>query len=144
MKKMITIPLMLAVAASLAACEPEAPPKKDEMLSAKPVIYLYPEAETEVAVTLDYDGELTCTYPAYEDGWTVTAFPDGTLTDGETAYNYLYWEGVTDAAYDLSEGFCVPGGGLGSISGSCPRRAGADPTGGQRIHRLLAADAGRK
>lgn len=109
MKKLITMALMLAVAASLAACEPEAPPK-DEMLSAKPVIYLYPEAETEVAVTLDYDGELTCTYPAYEDGWTVTAFPDGTLTDGETTYNYLYWEGVTDAVYDLSEGFCIPGG----------------------------------
>ena len=30
---------------------------------AKPVIYLYPEAETDVTVTLDYDGELTCVYP---------------------------------------------------------------------------------
>ena len=48
---------------------------------AKPVIYLYPEAETDVTVTLDYDGELTCTYPAYADGWTVSARPDGTLTD---------------------------------------------------------------
>ena len=48
----------------------------------KPVIYLYPEAETEVTVSLDYDGELTCVYPAMEDGvWTVTAAPDGTLTD---------------------------------------------------------------
>ena len=79
----------------------------------KPVIYLYPEAETEVTVSLDYDGELTCVYPAFDGGasWSVTAAPDGTLTDaaGQT-YSYLYWEGVSDAEYDFSQGFCVPGG----------------------------------
>lgn len=76
----------------------------------KPVIYLYPETELEAEVVLDYDGELTCTYPAYADRWTVTAAPDGTLTDrsGQT-YNYLYWEGEGRAAYDLSRGFCVAG-----------------------------------
>lgn len=76
----------------------------------KPVIYLYPEVETEVSVKLDYNGNLVCTYPAYKDGWTVTAAPDGTLTDanGQT-YNYLYWEGETYALYDLSKGFCVKG-----------------------------------
>ena len=64
----------------------------------------------EVTVRLDYDGTLTCTYPAYEDGWTVTAAPDGTLTDasGQT-YNYLYWEGISQGEYDFSQGFCVPG-----------------------------------
>jgi len=83
---------------------------REEALSAKPVIYLYPQAETEVTVTLDWGGELTCTYPAYDGGWTVTAQPDGTLTDAAgKSYNYLYWEGVSDAEYDLSEGFCVPG-----------------------------------
>lgn len=76
----------------------------------KPVIYLYPEKETEVTVDLDLNGKLTCTYPAYKDGWTVTAAPDGTLTDanGQT-YNYLYWEGESYAQYDLSKGFCVKG-----------------------------------
>lgn len=76
----------------------------------KPVIYLYPEKETEVSVNLALDGKLTCSYPAYNDGWTVTACHDGTLTDakGQT-YNYLYWEGETYARYDLSEGFCVKG-----------------------------------
>ena len=76
----------------------------------KPVIYLYPEAETQVSVHLTLDGELTCTYPAYQDGWTVTAAPDGTLTDkrGQT-YNYLYWEGETYARWDMARGFCVKG-----------------------------------
>ena len=77
---------------------------------AKPVIYLYPEEVTDVNVQLDYDGQLTCTYPAYKNGWTVTAAPDGTLTDasGQT-YNYLYWEGESTERYDFSKGFCVPG-----------------------------------
>ncbi len=76
----------------------------------KPVIYLYPETETDVDVTLTLDGELTCTYPAYSDGWRVTAAPDGTLTDdrGQT-YNYLYWEGETNADFDMTRGFCIKG-----------------------------------
>jgi hypothetical protein len=31
-----------------------------------------------------------------------------TDADGQT-YNYLYWEGVADMAYDFSQGFCVAG-----------------------------------
>ena len=82
----------------------------DDEMAAKPVIYLYPEEETEVSVKLDYDGELTCVYPAYEDGWRVTAAPDGTLTDADgQTYNYLYWEGLRKNDYDLSRGFCVAG-----------------------------------
>ena len=76
----------------------------------KPVIYLYPEEKMEVSVNLILNGKLTCTYPAYNDGWTVTASLNGMLTDakGQT-YNYLYWEGETYAQYDLSKGFCVKG-----------------------------------
>lgn len=77
--------------------------------SAKPVIYLYPEEETQVHVKLDYDGTLTSTYPTYGDSWTVNAAPDGTLTDPETGRSYycLFWEGITDREYDFSQGFCV-------------------------------------
>ena len=88
---------------SLSAC-------REEQAAAKPVIYLYPEEETAVTVKLDYAGALTCTYPAYGNGWAVTACPDGTLTDdaGQT-YSYLYWEGTDTIAYDFSQGFCVAG-----------------------------------
>lgn len=82
----------------------------DDTVFAKPVIYLYPEQEIEVSVQLDYDGELTCTYPAYEDGWSVTAQPDGTLTDeAGKQYSYLFWEGETDIECDMSRGFVVKG-----------------------------------
>ena len=79
----------------------------------KPVIYLYPEVETEVTVRLDYQGRLTCTYPAPDpDGaWRVTARPDGTLTDRQgREYSYLFWEGASDGnPPDFSRGFVVKG-----------------------------------
>lgn len=76
----------------------------------KPVIYLYPETKTDVTVNLSLDGALTCTYPAYNNGWQVTAHPDGTLIDKDgKEYNYLYWEGDTFSEFDFSEGFCVKG-----------------------------------
>ena len=86
-------------------------PLSSETNDAKPVIYLYPESQTDVTVTLDYAGTLTTTYPAYRDVWKVTASPDGTLinhADGRE-YSYLFWEGDSPANYDLSEGWCVPG-----------------------------------
>ena len=83
----------------------------DELVEEKPVIYLYPEAEQEIEVELDYAGELTCTYPEYQDGWHVVAQPDGTLVDNVTGkeYSYLFWEGKTDVEYDLSKGYVIPG-----------------------------------
>ncbi len=76
----------------------------------KPVIYLYPEKATDISVKLPLKGELTCTYPAYRNGWQITAQPDGTLTDNSgMCYNYLYWEGIVQAQWDITKGFCVAG-----------------------------------
>ena len=77
-----------------------------------PIIYLYPEEETVVNVQLSLDGNLTSSYPRYNEdlGWTVTASPDGTLTDGNgREYEYLFWEGDLRIKPDLSHGFCVKG-----------------------------------
>lgn len=105
MKRIFALLLALLLLAAMTGCWP-----LEEQYTEKPVIYLYPEAETDVTVRLDYAGDLTCTYPAYDGAWRVAAAPDGTLTDesGQT-YRYLYWEGVDDVQYDFSEGFCVPG-----------------------------------
>lgn len=78
---------------------------------AKPVIYLYPEKETEVSVSLELDGALTCTYPVYKNGWEVIAGPEGTLInkDDGREYSYLYWEGIGESSWDMSKGFVVKG-----------------------------------
>ena len=81
---------------------------------AKPVLYLYPEAETELSVSFAHPESLTTVYPAYlASGWHVVAQPDGTLrtvTDGtvsERTYYALYWEESGAAPCDFSTGFCV-------------------------------------
>lgn len=104
--------IALALLAALAACRQTGGEEDhSDAANAKPVIYLYPEEETEVSVRLDFNGALTATWPAYPDGgWQVQALPDGTLYDAEgNTYSYLFWEGVTDTEYDFSQGFCVAG-----------------------------------
>jgi hypothetical protein len=75
----------------------------------KPVIYLYPEYPMDVTVSLDYNGKLRSTYPKYNDGWSVTAYPDGTIVNhadgGE--YSYLFWDGDSSMRFDFSSGFVV-------------------------------------
>lgn len=80
-------------------------------LTEKPVIYLYPEDITEVSVQLEYSGELTCSYPQYQNGWNVTAYPDGKLINhsDKKEYSYLFWEGVDQIQYDMRKGFVVKG-----------------------------------
>lgn len=105
---------------SFAGCQ-----EKMEERDAKPVIYLYPESKTDVTVKLDYAGELTCTYPEYQDGWKVTASPDGTLTDADgQTYNYLYWEGENSVSYDFSSGYCVAGSDTASFLEDALRQLG--------------------
>ncbi|MBQ7359440.1 MAG: hypothetical protein IJW63_05025 [Lachnospiraceae bacterium] len=108
MKKIgLTIASVVLGAFILTGCEI----KSDIPVVEKPVIYLYPEEEMEVTVRLDYEGTLTSTYPVYEDGWSVIAKPDGTLVSKETGREYycLFWEGISDATYDMSKGFVVAG-----------------------------------
>lgn len=82
----------------------------DVICAEKPVIYLYPIEQTEVTVKIDYIGKLTSTYPAYNNGWKVTAYPDGMLTDESgREYYCLFWEGKSNVRYDFSKGFCVRG-----------------------------------
>ena len=105
MRKIFLTLVSVVLILSLSACFME------EQAALKPVIYLYPSEETEVSVKLSYSGELTTTYPAYGEGWHVTARPDGTLmnkADGKE-YSYLFWEGVSDTEYDMSRGFVVKG-----------------------------------
>lgn len=75
----------------------------------KPVIYLYPEEKTQVEVKLDVNGTLAFTYPPYENGWNVTAHPDGTIESNGKEYNYLFWDAVSDVVLvdEWNKGFVV-------------------------------------
>ena len=76
----------------------------------KPVIYLYPENPLLVNVKVKPKGEFTFTYPTYDNGWEVTASPNGELKIGDNRYNYLFWESqqhLTFNDFDLSQGSIV-------------------------------------
>lgn len=78
---------------------------------AKPIIYLYPEKTQKISIILGKPENLTCTYPKYNDGWTVLAEPNGNLKDlttGRSLYA-LYWEGKKSVQHNLEEGFVVKG-----------------------------------
>jgi hypothetical protein len=59
----------------------------------KPVIYLYPGVETDVHVTLEVNGAVFQTEPAYNNGWFVHVTRKGTINNER---DYLYYEAVLD------------------------------------------------
>lgn len=88
-------------------------------ISDKPIIYLYPEEETDITVTLGKPEELIVSYPLYQNGWSVHAYPDGTLKDNKTGKSLyaLYYESeirnrdeiLIDGKYDLENITDAPG-----------------------------------
>jgi hypothetical protein len=72
----------------------------------KPVIYLYPETETEITVSVD--ATITKSEPVYVNGWTVIASPDGTLTHASGEYTSLFWDGYGHGNYpEINGGLIV-------------------------------------
>lgn len=67
--------------------------------------------KTDVNIQLNLKGSLICTYPEYNNGWNVTANPDGTLINkaDNKEYSYLFWEATSNVEYDMSKGFVVKG-----------------------------------
>jgi hypothetical protein len=84
---------------------------KITVITAKPIIYLYPETETSIEIKLKVKGELATTYPKYNNGWQVVASPNGDLTDSiGNKYSYLFWDGYQNIGSDIinsKEGFIV-------------------------------------
>lgn len=79
--------------------------------AAKPIIYIYPEVETEISVKLGKPEKITCSYPRYEGEWKVKASTNGNLVDLKTGRNLycLYWEGINTNSSKIKKGFVVKG-----------------------------------
>ena len=77
---------------------------------AKPILYLYPEKETNVTVTFEHPEFLETTYPKFTNSWNVKASPNGDLYDKNGKYYYaLYWDEKKVHTVDFTEGFYVEG-----------------------------------
>ena len=79
----------------------------------KPILYFYPETETNVSVKLGNPESLTVSYPEYDSntGWNVLAKPNGDLTDlstGRSLYSLYYESKSSEDVYSMkSDGFIV-------------------------------------
>lgn len=77
----------------------------------KPVIYLYPEKETNVNVKVG--ASIDVSIPPYKNGWQVTAYPDGAIKTDGRVWDYLFWEGQGFGMYpEIKSGFVVKQGEL--------------------------------
>ena len=78
----------------------------------KPIIYLYPQKETVVALKVNFNGKIKTTYPPYKSEWRVIAKPDGKLFDNKgREYAYLFWDGDYNGKLSVNnkDGFVVSG-----------------------------------
>ena len=77
----------------------------------KPIIYIYPEEDMNVSISVSNPENFTTTYPKYENGWEVKALTDGTLIDKNgKSYYALYWEGKQKNISKVKEdGFVIKG-----------------------------------
>lgn len=86
---------------------------EQQIISYKPVIYLYPTKETDVTVQVNIkDGSHHFYYPNYNDYWECTASPNGALTVHGEQYRYLFWEALQNdhlKEIEVDEGFVVEG-----------------------------------
>lgn len=71
----------------------------------KPVIYLYPEKDTNVTVKVG--AEITKSEPTYDNGWQALAKPNGELTVAGKIYQYLFWEGLGQEYPNITSGTVV-------------------------------------
>lgn len=77
----------------------------------KPNIYLYPTQKKSIKVSIDFNGEITSSYPKYNDGWNVVAKKNGEILNlaDNKKYSYLFWEGESNEKWNIEEGFVVKG-----------------------------------
>jgi len=60
----------------------------------KPVIYLHSSTPIDVELSLKFKGEMTFSYPNYENGWRVNVSGDDIYDKvSHSNYPYLFWEG---------------------------------------------------
>ena len=76
----------------------------------KPIIYIYPNQDQNVKVTLGSSDKLLVSYPVYNNGWNVLAKKDGTLIDNKTNRELysLYYESENNINFKIeNEGFVI-------------------------------------
>lgn len=83
--------------------------RSDPMMVYAPNIYLYPESDTKIDVTLieNDKAKLKESLPLYNDGWSVMVDTEGWINSGE--YGYLFYDFYIKPDPSVGQGWCVLG-----------------------------------
>lgn len=75
-------------------------------MAVAPNIYLYPEDTTNVSVQVEVrdGGSIPYSIPTYNDGWNVTAAPDGRIND---SLGFLYYDFYSGIPYQSDSGWVI-------------------------------------
>src|SRR5215472_1438700 len=90
----------------------------------EPILYLYPPQQEDIQLNLGEDVVVINSYPAYHQGWSVSARPDGELTDLGSGRRvpYLFWEGHSYLVPSADTGFLVKSSDIATfLAGILPR-----------------------
>lgn len=92
-------------------CEPDDVDDESEncdtcIMVLKPNIYIYPQEETELFVTLDFPmgGKVVTSVPEYGAGWNVSVDKNGWINN---SYNYLFYESSQPDIWQLEKGWII-------------------------------------
>lgn len=88
-------------------CEPETDGECDTCIMVlKPNIYLYPEENAILSVSLTFPsgGRVTASIPDYRKGWLVSADTDGILNK---KYEFLFYESEQPDVWQTNEGWII-------------------------------------
>ena len=81
------------------------------MVLKKPVIYVYPEKQMDVSVSINIQqGKFTVVYPKFNEGnnsWKIKANPNGDIEINNRKYPYLFYECDSYFNQEMNEGFIV-------------------------------------
>ena len=72
----------------------------------KPNIYLYPDENIELCLSLEFpeEGQVIKSIPLYNDGWCVSIDASGKI---DNEYDYLFYESVQPDVWQYEEGWCI-------------------------------------
>ena len=75
----------------------------------KPIIYLYPLKEMDIEVKLSNSDNIFVSYPKYNNGWKVKAYPGSKIILDNREYYGLYYESKNHKVNVKEDGFVIEG-----------------------------------
>ncbi len=106
----VLIPLFFIQAFLFSGCNPDGEKGKNRLVY-KPNIYIYPEENIQLKVTVDFPlgGEIVNSIPSYNEVWKISVDTSGMIND---EYTYLFYESRQPDIWQNKEGWTVEAGEL--------------------------------